>query len=57
MTKKENTSMIFFTVNLHGIINARLSLNSLTTAYPATVDNLFLRIRRSLKINAQLNQE
>ena len=26
---------------------------SLTTGYPATAGNLFLRIRRSLKINAQ----
>ena len=29
----------------------------LTTEYPAIVGNSFLRIRRSLKINAQLNQE
>ena len=29
----------------------------LTTEYPATVGNLFLRIRRSLKKDARLNQE
>ena len=30
---------------------------SLTTEYLATVGNLFVGIRRSLKINAQWNQE
>ena len=30
---------------------------SLTTEYPATVGNLFMRIRRSLQIDARLNRE
>ena len=33
------------------------SIFSFSTEYPATVGNLFLRIRRSLKIDAQLYQE
>ena len=32
-------------------------IKSLTTEYSATVGNLFVRIRHSLKISAQLNQE
>ena len=32
-------------------------LFSLTAEYPATVGNLFLRIRRSLKIDAWLDRE
>ena len=37
--------------------SAACTSGSLTAEYPATVGNLFLRIRRSLKINVQLNQE
>ena len=33
------------------------SFEGVTTEYPATVGNLFLRIRRSLKMDARLNQE
>ena len=42
---------------VHSLPSASTKSNSLTTEYPATVGNLFLRIRRSLKISTQLNQE
>ena len=55
--KVKNTTLLTLNGSCFSTLNFGFAQLSLNTEYPATVCNLFVHIRRFLKINAQLNQE